>query len=81
MLEAATIVTWPVPTQIILFSEMFFSEFFLKENKKSDGIFGNILFVKIEYWKLISFSTSMCQSDHSTTVSMNNYDTDEKVLL
>ncbi len=31
--------------------------FFLKENKESGTIFGNISFVKIEFSKLINYST------------------------
>jgi hypothetical protein len=34
--------------------------FFLKENKKSNGIFGKISFFEVESSKLINYWTNMC---------------------
>ncbi len=52
----------------IFFSNNNFSE---EEEKKFDGIFEKISFVKIESSKLINYSTNMCQSGQTCTKIMN----------
>jgi hypothetical protein len=40
----------------------------MKENKQSDGIFENILFLKMKSSKLINYWENMCESGQGTTM-------------
>lgn len=42
--------------------------FFVKETKKSNGIFEDISFIEMESSKWINYSTNMGRSDKGTTI-------------
>jgi hypothetical protein len=45
--------------EIFKTNNFFRNNFFLKENTRSDGIFGNLLFFEMELSKLINYLTNM----------------------
>jgi len=54
--------------QHLLYYYKKFQETFQRENKRSNGILGNISFVEMEFSILINYLTNMCQSGQDTIV-------------